>query len=116
VVTRFTLEVEGNERPCFVGDSVTTRVMVVIAIPAAPFVMARAFRQIAELRGLRTYSLATGIVAVAATVVYVLLYGDPGAGIAQRVLVLVSMAWIAVLSFSILKIGPSSLGHRVLIA
>jgi acyl dehydratase len=26
VVTRFTLEVEGNERPCFVGDSVT-RVM-----------------------------------------------------------------------------------------
>jgi acyl dehydratase len=27
VVTRFTLEVEGNEKPCFVGDSVT-RVMV----------------------------------------------------------------------------------------
>jgi acyl dehydratase len=26
VVTRFTLEVEGNEEPCFVGDSVT-RVM-----------------------------------------------------------------------------------------
>jgi len=26
-VTRFTLEVEGNEKPCFVGDSVT-RVMV----------------------------------------------------------------------------------------
>jgi acyl dehydratase len=26
VVTRFTLEVEGNEKPCFVGDSVT-RVM-----------------------------------------------------------------------------------------
>ncbi len=25
-VTRFTLEVEGNEKPCFVGDSVT-RVM-----------------------------------------------------------------------------------------
>jgi hypothetical protein len=23
VVTRFTLEVEGNEKPCFVGDSVT---------------------------------------------------------------------------------------------
>jgi acyl dehydratase len=31
VVTRFTLEVEGNEKPCFVGDSVT-RVMA----PAAP--------------------------------------------------------------------------------
>jgi acyl dehydratase len=27
VVTRFTLEVEGNEKPCFVGDSVT-RVLV----------------------------------------------------------------------------------------
>jgi acyl dehydratase len=27
VVTRFTLEVEGGEKPCFVGDSVT-RVMV----------------------------------------------------------------------------------------
>ena len=26
VITRFTLEVEGNEKPCFVGDSVT-RVM-----------------------------------------------------------------------------------------
>jgi acyl dehydratase len=23
VITRFTLEVEGNEKPCFVGDSVT---------------------------------------------------------------------------------------------
>jgi acyl dehydratase len=27
MVTRLTLEVEGNEKPCFVGDSVT-RVMV----------------------------------------------------------------------------------------
>jgi hypothetical protein len=27
VITRFTLEVEGNEKPCFVGDSVA-RVMV----------------------------------------------------------------------------------------
>lgn len=30
VVTRFTLEVEGNEKPCFVGDSVTR----VMAAPA----------------------------------------------------------------------------------
>jgi acyl dehydratase len=30
VVTRFTLEVEGNEKPCFVGDSVT-RVMALAA-------------------------------------------------------------------------------------
>ena len=30
VVTRFTLEVEGSEKPCFVGDSVT-RVMAPVA-------------------------------------------------------------------------------------
>jgi acyl dehydratase len=34
VVTRFTLEVEGNEKPCFVGDSVT-RVMASAPLSAS---------------------------------------------------------------------------------
>ena len=70
---------------------------------AAPFVLAKAFRLIPSLRGLRTYSLATGAVMVAVTAAYACLYGT-GAGIAQRLLVLVSMAWIAVLSIALLRI------------
>jgi hypothetical membrane protein len=81
-------------------------VAVVLAILAAPFVLAKAFRRTEELRGLRTYTLATGAALVAATVVYVFLYGDAGAGIAQRAAVLVFMAWIAVLSISVLKVRP----------
>jgi hypothetical membrane protein len=81
-------------------------VVVVLAMLAAPFVLAKALRQTEELRGLRPYSLATGAALVAATVVYVLLYGDAGAGIAQRAAVLVFMAWIAVLSIFVLKVRP----------
>jgi hypothetical membrane protein len=78
-------------------------VIVVATLLAAPFVMAKAFRRVDALRGLRGYSLATGVAAVAATVAYVPLYGDPGGGIAQRVLILISMAWIAVISVSMLR-------------
>jgi hypothetical membrane protein len=73
------------------------------AMLAAPFVLARAFRQIEALRGLRTYTLATGIALVAVTVAYALLYGNQGGGIAQRLLLLVSMAWIAALSIAMLS-------------
>jgi len=78
-------------------------VIVVAALLAAPFVLAKAFRQFDAFRGLRGYSLATGVAAVAATVAYLPLYGDPGGGIAQRVLILISMAWIAVISISMLR-------------
>lgn len=78
-------------------------VIVVVALLAAPFVLAKAFRQVDTLRGLPSYSLATGVMAVIATVAYVPLYGDPGGGIAQRVLILISMAWIAVISIVMLR-------------
>jgi len=81
-------------------------VIVVAALLAAPFVLARAFRQFEALRGLRGYTLATGVAAVAATAAYVPLYGNPGGGIAQRVLILISMAWIAVISISMLRSNP----------
>lgn len=81
-------------------------VVVVLAMLAAPFVLAKAFRRTEELRGLRSYTLATAAVLVVATVLYVFLYGDAGAGIAQRAAVLVFMAWIAVLSISVLKAAP----------
>lgn len=83
-------------------------VIVVVALLAAPFALAKAFRQFDALRGLRGYTLATGVAAVAATVAYVPLYGDPGAGIAQRALILISMAWIAVISISMLRSNPAT--------
>jgi hypothetical membrane protein len=85
-------------------------VVVVLAMLAAPFVLAKAFHRTEELRGLRPYTLATGAVLVVATVLYVFLYGDAGAGIAQRLVALVFMAWIAVLSISVLKVGPPADG------
>jgi hypothetical membrane protein len=81
-------------------------VVVVLAMLAAPFVLAKALRRTEGLRGLRPYSLATGAALVAATVLYVFLYGDAGGGIAQRLVALVFMAWIAVLSISVLKVRP----------
>jgi hypothetical protein len=83
-------------------------VIVVVALLAAPFVLAKAFRQFDALRGLRGYSLEAGVAAVAATVAYVLLYGDPGGGIAQRVLILIFMAWIAVISIAMLRSSPAT--------
>lgn len=83
-------------------------VIVVAALLAAPFVLAKAFRQFDVLRGLRGYSLATGVAAAVATAAYVPLYGDPGGGIAQRVLILVSMAWIAVISIAMLRSSPAT--------
>lgn len=77
-------------------------VIVVVALLAAPFVLAKAFRQFDALRGLRGYSLASGVGAVAVTAAYVPLYGDPGGGIAQRALILIFMAWIAVISSAML--------------
>ncbi len=78
-------------------------VIVVSAMIAAPFVLGKAFRSIDRLQLHRT-SMATGALLVVATIAYVLLYGDPGAGIAQRLLALTFVAWIAVLSITMLKL------------
>jgi uncharacterized membrane protein YdjX (TVP38/TMEM64 family) len=46
---------------------------------------------------LRAYCLATGVISIAGTVLYVRLYGHQGGGIAQRFLAVVFMVWVAVL-------------------
>ena len=82
-------------------------VLVFLAILVAPFVMARAFKQMDELRVLFPYTLATGISLVGATVAYAALYGEAGGGIAQRLLATVFMAWIAVLAVWMLRTNRS---------
>lgn len=78
-------------------------VLVFIAILAAPFAMARAFRQLDAMRALIPYTLATGISLVGVTVAYALLYGEAGGGIAQRLLATLFMIWIAVLAVRVLR-------------
>ncbi len=87
-------------------------VIVVLAMIAAPFVLGKAFRSIGHLRQLRRASMATGALLVVATVAYVFLYGNPGAGIAQRLLALGFMVWIAVLSGTMLKFASRMQGNR----
>jgi hypothetical membrane protein len=77
-------------------------VIVFAAVLAAPFFLARAFAAVESLRGLRPYTLATGIALAVTAVAYVLLYGEAGGGIAQRALILVFMAWVLVLSIRML--------------
>lgn len=78
-------------------------VLVFLAILAAPFVMARAIKAVQRLRGLRAYTLATGFLQIGVTVAYAFLYGEAGGGIAQRLLAVAFMAWIAVLAIWMLK-------------
>lgn len=87
-------------------------VAVVIAILVAGFALASAFRRVEGLRGLRSYTLATSALMLVATAAYVALYGNAGAGIAQRLLVLAFTAWIAILSLSMLKLGDAGGPNR----
>jgi hypothetical membrane protein len=86
-------------------------VIVVVAMLTAPFVIARALRLAGDPRGLRIYTLATGFAQVVVTATYLMLYGDPGGGIAQRLLIVVFMAWIAALSLSLLSDYPETPTH-----
>lgn len=79
-------------------------VIVFLAMIAAPFVLGTAFHSIDGLRQLRRGSIATGTLMVVAAVAYAFLYGNPGGGIAQRLLVVVFMAWIAALSVTMLRL------------
>lgn len=83
-------------------------VIVVVAMIAAPFAIAKALGAIEELRWLRPYTLTTGALLVAATALYLALYGGAGAGIAQRFLATAFMAWIAVLALAVLRTHPRS--------
>lgn len=86
-------------------------VLVVVAMLAAPFALAKAMRRVEDLAGLRTCTLVIGAALVAVTVAYLLLYGNPGAGIAQRLLAFLFMAWIAILSIAVLgaeRNGPNA--------
>jgi hypothetical membrane protein len=83
-------------------------VLVFLAILAPPFLMARAASGIGRLRRLRAYTLATGVFQVAVAVVYAVLYGEAGGGIAQRLLALAFMAWIAVLATCALRAGKQA--------
>lgn len=78
-------------------------VIVVAAMIAAPLVMARVIRSVDGLENLYRPSLGAGALLSLATVSYLFLYGDPGAGIAQRLLTLTFMAWIAAISIAMLK-------------
>jgi hypothetical membrane protein len=77
-------------------------VLVGLAVLAAPFAMAKA------LSALRAYCLLTGITMVAATALYVALYGQQGGGIAQRFIAVMLMSWVAVLGIWILDRTPST--------
>jgi hypothetical protein len=78
-------------------------VIVFLAILAAPFAIARAAARLEELRGLRPYSLAAGIVQLGAVAAYAAFYGETGGGIAQRLLALTFMAWIAMFAAQTLR-------------
>ncbi len=85
-------------------------VVVAVAALVAPFVMARAFSQLTFSRALRDYSSASGALLLALGGVYADLYGQAGGGIVQRLLVIVCMAWIAVVATWALK--QSNRSHR----
>lgn len=77
--------------------------IVVGAMLAGPFMLARAFRRVDRLSGLRIYSLGTGGAMALFVVAYLLLYGEDGAGLAQRALVILYLAWIAALAILIFR-------------
>jgi hypothetical protein len=78
-------------------------IVVFAAMVAAPFVLAGALNRYEELRPLRAYTRLTGLVLVLATAAYLALYGNVGGGIAQRLVALAYMAWIAALSLVLAK-------------
>jgi hypothetical membrane protein len=85
-------------------------VIVVMAMIAAPFFLGRSIRSVNGLTNLYRPSLGAGALLVIATVSYLFLYGNPGAGIAQRLLALTFVAWIAAISIAMLKLA--SLAQR----
>jgi hypothetical membrane protein len=89
-----------------VHDNVGIAVFLVLVI--APLVLARAFRRDSRWRGLRRYSLATGAV----TLVLLLVFGGdsfPGwNGLAERILIAVPLAWIAVIGTRLARIAVAS--------
>lgn len=98
-------------------------VIVVLAMIAAPFFLGRAIRSVEGLENLYRPSVGTGVLLVIATVAYLFLYGNPGAGIAQRFLALTFMTWIAAISIAMLKcvyltdvIEPHNSTSRALLA
>lgn len=78
-------------------------VIVFLAILAAPFAIAGAATRLEQLRGLHPYSLGAGFVQLGAVAAYAALYGETGGGIAQRLLALAFMAWIAVFAAHALR-------------
>jgi hypothetical membrane protein len=78
-------------------------VIVVMAMIAAPFFLGRAVWSVDGLANLYRPSLGAGALLAVATVAYLFLYGNPGAGIAQRLLALAFVAWIAAISIALLK-------------
>jgi hypothetical protein len=89
-----------------VHDNVGIAVFLVLVI--APLVLARAFRRDSRWRGLRRYSLATGAV----TLVLLLVFGGdsfPGwNGLAERILIAIPLAWIAVIGTRLARIAVAS--------
>jgi hypothetical protein len=85
--------------------------IVAAAALLAPFVMARAFRQLGSPEALRYCTIASGALLVALGGLYALLYGEAGGGIVQRLLTTTCMTWLAVLAVWVLK-KPSSDGRR----
>jgi hypothetical protein len=78
-------------------------VIVVAAMLAGLFMLAVAFRQVERLPGLRIYSLGTGAAIILFLFAYLLRHGEDGAGLAQRALVILYLAWIAVLAILVFR-------------
>ncbi len=83
---------------------------IAFTILAAPFFLFLRLRRVDAWRDLASYSLATGVVAVAVTVVLLLVgpEGNPFAGTVQRLLFGVLFLWFVILAVRLLRLSRSS--------
>jgi hypothetical protein len=72
---------------------------------AAPLVLARAFRRDESWRDLRAYSIATGLVGLAALILLFSGVAESWTGVVQRVLVTVLLLWVAVLGARLTRLS-----------
>jgi hypothetical protein len=86
-------------------------IIVFVAMLLAPFVLAGALARREDLRRLFPYTRWTGLLLLAGAGAYLVLYGHEGGGIAQRIVTLAYMAWIATLSIALARAShPSATG------
>jgi hypothetical membrane protein len=92
-----------------VHDNVS--LIVFLAMIAAPLVFVRAFGRDDRWRGLRTYSLVTGLLGFGLLILYVIASEGTWNGLAQRTFVSVLFLWIAVVGFQLSKLRRNRAQH-----